>query len=100
MAQIRERELKNGGKIKYRIPNVIEQLEFFSHSGWYSEAMQGDIYLRTMKAIEVGRSFVTEIEGPVKTIDELLGDRDNLDMFIDMAWDLAGAKLGESVKKP
>lgn len=33
MSQIKEQKLKNGGCIKYRVPNVIEQLQFFSASG-------------------------------------------------------------------
>lgn len=97
--ETREIKLKNGGCIRYRIPNVIEQLQFFSQSGWYSEQCQSDIYLRTMKAIEVGRQFIIAVEGVIESIDELLNDRDNLDAFIDFAWDLAGAKLGEAVKK-
>lgn len=100
MSQIKEQKLKNGGSIKYRIPNVVEQLQFFSQSGWYSEESQSDIYLRTLKAIEVGRNFVVSVEGKVTSIDELLNDRQNVDAFIEMAWDLAGARLGESAKKP
>lgn len=99
MSQIKEQKLKNGGCIKYRVPNVIEQLQFFSTSGWYSEECQSDIYLRTLKAIEAGRSFVIAVEGVIESLDELLTDRDNVDAFIEMAWDLAGAKLGESAKK-
>lgn len=97
---IKEKTLKNGGCIKYRLPNVIEQLQFFSNSGWYSDECQSDIYLRTLKAIEVGRQFIVAIEGLVESLDELLKDRDNVDAFIDIAWDLAGARLGDSVKKP
>lgn len=99
MGETREIKLKNGGCIKYRLPNVIEQLQFFSQSGWYSEECRSDIYLRTMKAIEVGKQFIIAVEGVIDSIDELLNDRDNVDAFIDLAWDLAGAKLGEAVKK-
>jgi hypothetical protein len=100
MSHIKEQKLKNGGCIKYRVPNVIEQLQFFSHSGWYSEQCQSDIYLRTLKAIEAGRAFIVAIEGAIDSIDELLNDRENVDAFIEMAWDLAGARLSESAKKP
>lgn len=97
---IKTLELKDGnGCIKYRVPNVIEQLRFFSSSGWYSDECQSDIYLRTMKAVEVGRQFIVSVEGLYSTIDELLDDRTYLDTFIELAWDLAAAKLGESVKK-
>lgn len=100
MSQIKEQKLKNGGCIKYRVPNVIEQLQFFSASGWYSEECQSDIYLRTLKAIEAGRAFIVAVEGVIDSIDELLNDRGNVDAFIEMAWDLAGARLSESAKKP
>lgn len=100
MSQTKETKLKNGGCIRYRVPNVIEQLLFFSQSGWYSDECQSDIYLRTLKAIEAGRSFIVAVEGAIETLDELLSDRDNVDAFIEIAWDLAGARLGESSKKP
>lgn len=97
--EVREVKLKNGGCIKYRLPNVIEQLQFFSQSGWYSEQCQSDVYYRTMKAIEASRQFIISVEGALETIDDLLNDRINLDALIDFAWDIAGAKLSESVKK-
>ena len=97
--QIKEQKLKNGGCIKYRVPNVIEQLQFFSNSGWYSEQCQSDIYLRTLKAIEAGKAFIVEVEGVIESVEELLNDRENVDAFIEMAWDLAGARLGEASKK-
>lgn len=100
MSQIKEQKLKNGGCIKYRVPNVIEQLQFFSASGWYSEECQSDIYLRTHKAIEAARTFIVSVDGITDSIDDLLNDRGNIDAFIEMAWDLAGARLSESAKKP
>lgn len=94
-------ELPDGkGCIKYRVPNVIEQLRFFSQSGWYTDECQSDVYLRTLKAIEVGRQFIVAVEGVFESIDDLLSDRDNLGILIDLAWDLASAKLGEVTKKP
>lgn len=96
---VKEVKLPSGGCIKYRLPNVIEQLQFFSNSGWYSEQCQSDIYLRTLKAVEAGRAFIVAVEGVIESIDDLLNDRDNMDAFINMAWDIAGAKLGEAVKK-
>lgn len=98
---IKELKLKDGlGSIKYRVPNVLEQLRFFSASCWYSEECQSDIYLRTLKAIEAGREFIIAVEGLYADLDEMLSDRKNLDTFIEFAWDLASASLGEPVKKP
>ncbi len=98
--EIKTLELKDGrGCIKYRVPNVIEQLRFFSHSGWYSEECQSDVYLRTLKAIEAGREFIVAVEGLYLSIDELLSDRENINALIDFAWDIAASKLGEATKK-
>jgi hypothetical protein len=98
---IKTLELGEGkGCIKYRVPNVIEQLRFFSSSGWYSDECQSDIYLRTLKAIETGRDFIVAVEGLYNSIDEVLSDRSNIDALIQFAWDLAAAKLGDSTKKP
>ncbi len=99
--QIKEIKLKGDiGSIHYRVPNVLEQLRFFSKSGWYSEECQSDICLRTLKAIEASKEFIVKIEGIYSDIEEILSDRDNIDAFMQLAWDLAGLKLGESLKKP
>jgi len=97
--EIRQVELPNGGCIKYRLPNVIEQLRFLGQSGWHSPECQSDVWLRTSKAIEHIKGFVVEVEGLISDIDELLSDRSNIDAFIDLAWDIAGGKLSELTKK-
>jgi len=97
---VKEVQLPNGGCIKYRLPNVIEQLRFLGNSGWHSPECQSDVWLRTSKAIEHIKGFIIEVEGIVQSIDELLSDRDNIDAFISLAWDIAGGKLGEATKKP
>lgn len=100
MAVIKQQELPGGGCIKYRLPNVIEQLRFHGASGWHSPECQSDVWLRTSKALEHIKEFIVEVEGLVKSIDELLDDRDNIDAFINLAWDIAGGKLGQATKKP
>lgn len=97
---VKEQALPNGGCIKYRLPNVIEQIRFHGASGWHSPECKSDVWLRTIKALDHIKEFIIEIEGAVQSIDELLNDRANVDAFITLAWDIAGGKLGESTKKP
>lgn len=96
---VKEVTLPNGGCIKYRLPNVIEQLRFLGQSGWHSPECQSDIWLRTSKAIEHIHGFILEVEGLIQDVDELLKDRENMDSFIELAWDIAGGKLAELTKK-
>jgi hypothetical protein len=94
-------ELKDGkGCFKYRVPNVIEQLRFLSESKWSVNEEGSDIYLKTMKALEVGRQFIVSVEGAFESFDALLEDRDNLSVITEFVWDLASAKLIEAKKKP
>lgn len=100
MTEIKTIELPNGaGCIRYRLPNVIEQMRFFSQTKWYSEECVSDVYLRAMRAIEVGREFIVEVQGLYNSIDELLSDRQNTNSLLELAWDLAGSKLSEPTKK-
>lgn len=99
MGETKEIKLNNGGCIKYRLPNVIEQLQFFSASNWYAQECLADPYIRTIKAIEAAKQFIVAVEGVIESVDELLNDRDNVDAIISFVWDLAGTKLGEAVKK-
>jgi hypothetical protein len=100
MAEIKQVDLPNGGCIKYRLPNVIEQLRFHGQSGWHSPECQADVWLRTSRAVEHIKGFVVEVQGLISDIDELLNDRDNINAFISLAWDIAGGKLFEETKKP
>lgn len=97
---VKEVQLPSGGCIKYRLPNVIEQLRFLGASGWHSPECQSDVWLRTSRAIEHIKGFIVEVQGLVESIDDLLDDRENIDAFINLAWDIAGGKLGEATKKP
>jgi len=98
---IKKIELKDGkGCLTYRVPNVIEQLRFMSESKWAHNEEGSDIYLKVLKAIEVGKQFVVSVEGAFETIEGLLEDRDNLAAITEFVFDLASAKLVESKKKP
>jgi hypothetical protein len=94
-------ELKDGkGCIKYRLPNVIEQLRFLSESGWAKNEEGSDIYLKTLNAFEIGKKFIVSVEGAIDSLEALLDDRENLSVITEFVWDLAAAKLIESKKKP
>ena len=105
MAEVKEIQLLNGGLLKYRLPNVLEQLEFFNKSGWYRMTGEGDekkiddIYVRTIRAIEASRPFILEITGPLSTLDDLLQDRENTDALTKLAWDLTSTKVTDEEKK-
>ena len=101
MAEVREIRLRNGGLLKYRLPNCIEQLDFYSKSGWYKldeDKTLPSIYERTGRAIPAGRPFVLEITGPQSTLDELIADRENTDALTQFAWDLTNTKVSEEKK--
>lgn len=96
--------LPGGGKVFYRLPNVIEQLRFFSESGWF-EKESTDYWLRMMRALEIARPYVVMVEIPYKvdaTIDDVLEDRDNFDVVMEIVRDIAGFKkqVNEEEKKP
>jgi hypothetical protein len=94
-------ELKDGkGCLKYRLPNVIEQLRFLSEAEWGKSEEGSDIYLKTIKALEGAKKFVVSVEGAFDSIDALLEDRDMLSHVTEFVWDLAAAKLIEAKKKP
>lgn len=93
-------ELKDGkGCIKYRLPNVLEQLRFLSDSKWSQNEEGSDIYLRMLKALECGRQFIVSVEGAFDSIEALLDDRENLSVITDFIFDIAAGKLIEPTKK-
>lgn len=93
-------ELKDGkGCIKYRVPNVIEQLRFLSESKWSHTEEGSDIYSKMLKALECGRQFIVSVEGAVDSIEALLEDRDHLPAIADFIFDIAAGKILETTKK-
>lgn len=90
---------KGKGKVSYRIPNVIEQLRFQSAAKWYDPEISSDGVLRTSYAIAEIHPFITAIEGEYKSIDEVIGDRDNMDALIMIALHIAGTRVPEAEKK-
>lgn len=94
-------ELKDGkGCLKYRLPNVIEQLRFLSESKWSLPEEGADIYTKTIQALEVAKKFVVSMEGAFESIDALLDDRDHLGAITEFVWDIANATMIHSKKKP
>lgn len=93
---------KNKGTITYRLPNVIEQLRFFSDAKWYAEDSLKDFVLRTARGLEASRPFIIKVEGEYKSFEELIEDRENLNALWDMVNDLGGIgkQVTEDEKKP
>jgi hypothetical protein len=93
-------ELPNGkGKIKYRIPNAIEQLRFQAAARWYEKDIAENGSVRTSYAMAAIHPYIESVDGYYTDIDEVIADRDNLDVLIMVTLHIAGTRVPEAEKK-
>ena len=90
-------DLACGGKLTYRLPNCLEQVRFYIESKWNSKTY---LYEQIEAAIPVVKEYVTSIESEkYETLDDVLADRDNTNVFIEFCLDIAAQSVSEDKKK-
>ena len=90
-------EAKDGTKITYRLPNVIELFELQHNSEWGKEGNSG--YGMIAKILTHAEPFIVSVKGSKKTWAACLEDRSMADELSTLALSLIKDEVGEEEKK-
>lgn len=90
-------DFKNGTKITYRLPNVIELFDLQDACGWGQTGKSG--FYRLARALEGAEPFIESVTGTKTSWAECLNDRRMADELSNLALSLLSDELGDNEKK-